>query len=73
MGMFDFVEYKADCSKCGVALPEFQSKDGECLMETLQPKDVRTFYTSCDKCGTWNQFKVVATDITIERVARDES
>lgn len=58
MGMFDYVKYEANCRKCGELLKEFQSKDGDCMMETLEPKDVQRFYTNCDACDTWNEFKV---------------
>ena len=61
MGMFDYVKYEANCRKCGHPLADFQSKDGDCVMDTLDPGQVRHFYTSCDKCGTWHNFKVVPT------------
>lgn len=67
MGMFDYVKYKADCIKCGKPLKDdFQSKsalDEESLLRTLEPKDVERFYTNCEHCGTWNNFKVIPMKI----------
>ncbi len=63
MGMYDYVEYEAKCKKCGEPLEGFQSKDAECLLETVLPKDVKDFYTTCEACGQWNEFKVHKTCI----------
>jgi len=73
MGMFDYVKYKANCRKCGEPLSDFQSTsalDGEDLMRMLKPKDVGNFYTNCDKCDTWNEFKVVPQSIKIVHTAK---
>lgn len=69
--MFDYVKYKANCRKCGEPLDNFQSKDGECLLETIEPKDVKRFYTDCDKCGTWNEFEVTPKNGVDIRVLKD--
>jgi hypothetical protein len=58
MGMFDWIEYKHDC-ECGEPLEGFQSKDGDCVLATLQPSDVEGFYTACDDCGKWHDFKYI--------------
>jgi len=58
MGMFDYVKYEAPCTYCGEKLVDWQSKDGECNLEMLEPKDVDCFYTSCSKCETWIEYKV---------------
>jgi hypothetical protein len=58
MGMFDYVNYQADCDKCGQPLSDFQSKDGPCELGFLAASDVDYFYTSCSKCRTWHDFKV---------------
>ena len=47
MGMFDEIDFKFDCPICKNELHDFQSKDGRCLMNMLQPSDVTTFYDSC--------------------------
>ena len=74
MGMFDYVNYKADCRKCGKPLNDFQSKsahDGEDLMRTLEPKDVSNFYTNCEKCNTWNDFKVIPQSMEVVHTDED--
>lgn len=57
MGMFDYVNYECECPECGGKVSGFQSKDGECLMDTLETKDVSNFYSSCDECGGWIEFE----------------
>ena len=59
MGMFDYVAYEAPCKKCGAPLTNWQSKDGDCVMERISFRDVRHFYTSCNTCGTWNEYRVI--------------
>ena len=56
MGMFDYVNFKMPCPECGHEIRDFQSKDGECYMETLELSEVFRFYGSCDKCNLWVEF-----------------
>jgi len=67
MGMFDYVKYKAPCWKCGTELSNFQSKNGECLMNTVTPQQlgVGSFYTGCPKCRAWNEYDVIPKEIKI--------
>ena len=67
MGMFDTVKYKAPCWKCGHELTDFQSKSGECLMDTVTPKFLGngSFYTSCFKCHAWNEYDVITKEVEI--------
>lgn len=65
MGMFDYIKYKAPCRKCGFILTEWQSKDGECELATLEPSQVETFYGICPQCETWNRYKVIPLSIEI--------
>lgn len=53
MGMYDYINYEAPCPKCGEVIKDWQSKDGLCTLEKLEPYQVDNFYTSCRKCGTW--------------------
>lgn len=53
--MFDTVVYEMPCPLCGAKVSDFQSKDGACFLELLQPHDVRNFYSGCGKCGAWIQ------------------
>lgn len=70
MGMFDYVEYAANCRLCDRPLAQFQSKDGECRLELLQPSAVERFYEMCS-CGAWNEFKV--TDGVVSRVPPEDA
>lgn len=58
MGMFDYVRYSAPCYKCGHTLNEWQSKDHDCSLDTVEPTQVSRFYTACPKCRAWNEYKV---------------
>jgi hypothetical protein len=59
MGMFDYVRYSAPCFKCGEVLTEWQSKDGDCALDTIEPPIGGRFYADCPKCRTWNEYKVI--------------
>ena len=41
-----------NCPRCKKDMGEFQSKDGDCGMETLDWWEVDNFYTSCEHCRT---------------------
>ena len=73
MGMFDHVEYGAPCYKCGEKLTDFQSKDAQCMMGVLEPKDVRCFYTICEKCQTWNEYEVIVQTFDLQLVKRERA
>ena len=55
MGVFDYVRYEADCPHCGKRLTEFQTKDGDPYMNTVEPKDVWEWYALC-ACGAFVTF-----------------
>jgi hypothetical protein len=38
-------------------MEDFQSKDGTCSMSRIEITEVDSFYSSCDKCGTWVDYK----------------
>jgi len=50
MGMFDDVNVEIDCPKCGSTLNHFQSKDGNCELEKIDPENVLSFYDFCTVC-----------------------
>lgn len=56
MGMFDTINVKLPCPKCGTMMKDFQSKDNECLLLKLDPSHVDNFYSTCSKCGEWVEF-----------------
>lgn len=57
MGMFDEVHFQMACPTCGTVMKNFQSKDGVCELETVEPDAVNNFYCSCRKCLTWVEFR----------------
>jgi NMD protein affecting ribosome stability and mRNA decay len=50
MEMFDWVKFRVPCPKCGREVENFQSKDGDCLLEELDFWQVDNFYSYCDNC-----------------------
>ncbi len=56
MGMYDRVEHECKCPICDNKVNKFQSKDGKCRMEVLNPNEVSNFYAECEKCGAWLEF-----------------
>ena len=76
MGMFDTVEYEADCPECGTRVFDWQSKDGPCAFEVLRPEQVRGFHTVCPKCKAWLEGAVKVLkyriDITATPFAQEE-
>jgi phage FluMu protein Com len=59
MGMFDYVNFKAPCKKCGKELTNFQTKDLECELVVVEPEKCERFYDSCPDCKTWNEYEVI--------------
>ena len=55
MGMYDYVNFKTNCPKCGTELSAFQTKDANCNLDWVDPVAINNFYTSC-KCGNWIEF-----------------
>ena len=56
MGMFDDINFETKCPNCKTKVNGFQSKDGSCLMITLEFWDVNNFYDSCPECSTWIEY-----------------
>ena len=73
MGMFDYVDYECVCPVCKSKVSGFQSKDGDCMMETLNPLSLHSFYTSCEQCGCWIQFNSKPTNNYVRTVIGKES
>ncbi len=55
--MFDYVDYECICPVCNKKVSGFQSKDGNCIMETIDTSKINNFYTVCRQCGCWIEFK----------------
>ena len=56
MGLFNYVNFAMDCPKCGTPLHGFQTKDGDCCLDTVEIEAVTEFYASCNKCKHWTEF-----------------
>lgn len=68
MGMFDTVIFEAPCQSCGVVINGFQTKDGDCVLaeitvhELFKKAGKARFYTSCEHCGVWNEYRLEPSD-----------
>ncbi len=51
MGLFDSVNVRIPCPKCGATVDGFQSKDAQCNIMLIDPTEVDRFYDYC-RCGT---------------------
>jgi hypothetical protein len=53
MGLYDNVNFRMDCPRCGTLVEGFQTKDGDVWLNTVEPEAVLTFYSICDTCKQW--------------------
>lgn len=53
MGMFDYVNFKMPCPKCGSEIHGWQTKDSACYLDTVEPDSVNNFYAPCNQCKAW--------------------
>jgi len=56
MGMFDYVNFKMPCPKCGSEIHGWQTKDSACYLDTVEPDSVNNFYAPCNQCKAWIDF-----------------
>jgi len=56
MGMFDYVYVNLPCPWCGHMSNMYQSKDGPCNLNVVEPQSVMNFYESCTNCGKWIEY-----------------
>jgi hypothetical protein len=72
MGMFDYVKFKKPCSKCGSDNVIFQSKAGNCTLDTVEPYTLNWFKGYCGECRNIDYYEVKSTilctvaDVAIE-------
>ena len=61
MGMYDSVHYEGSCPFCGVTIPakSWQTKDLDCMLDVVEltQPGLWGFYTSCDGCGEWVEYR----------------
>lgn len=55
MGMYDSVNFTMPCPNCGKQLSDFQTKDKDCTLITVEPDMVSNFYDYCS-CRCWVEF-----------------
>jgi hypothetical protein len=58
MGMYDNINFEIECPKCKKLIKGFQSKDGVCMLETLDFWEVNNFYSSCSNCFCYIEFNI---------------
>lgn len=56
MGLFNYVNVRVDCPGCGDGPLGFQTKDGDLMMDTVDPDSLAEFGAICKKCGLWTGF-----------------
>lgn len=66
MGVFDYVTYSCDCPSCGAPIKEFQTKDGDPYLNTVEPWTVREFHAFCDGCKACLRFDAVPVEVRWE-------
>lgn len=54
--MFDYVNVQMPCPNCGELHKNFQSKEGRCTLDTIEPDGLSNFYGPCSCCGAWIEF-----------------
>ena len=65
MGMFDNIaDYECDCPRCGYKIIGFQTKDADCVLDTITPihEKVEHFYRACSNCSLWVEFRLTYED-----------
>ena len=58
MGMYDNINYECTCPVCQGKVNNFQSKSGDCVLDTLEPTQVENFYSLCGECGCRLEFNI---------------
>jgi hypothetical protein len=71
MGMYDDVVLEMKCPKCGEPIDDFQSKDGDCILEKLQPYEINHCYSSCAGCGAWIDLRISERAMAMKKAAMD--
>lgn len=56
MGMFDYVDAPPVACPCGAEVSGWQSKDADCFLEHVDPRQVDRFYSTCTACGRRHEF-----------------
>ncbi len=73
MGMYDNVNFKCRCPNCGGEVTGFQSKDGDCVLDMIEPISVSNFYSKCYDCDYWLEFAEKPREVKIFELISDKS
>jgi hypothetical protein len=57
MGSYDEVNFSIECPACKKEVNGFQTKDLRGFFETVEYWECDNFYSACDWCATWIEFK----------------
>ena len=59
MGMFNYVDFRCFCPRCGEPVDGFQTKSSKTYLycSTVSPEECDDFYSECRKCGLWIEFE----------------
>ena len=73
MGMFDYVDVDGpvDCPHCEKPITgrDWQTKDGDCMLDHLHWTQVHNFYTHCPHCNGWVEYIRDKVDKDVPRFA----
>lgn len=73
--MYDHVDIKIKCPKCGTILNDFQTKDGPCCYDNIGPlsvfkrgpygkRDTLIAYDICENCNCWVDVEMPLVPVT---------
>jgi len=71
MSLFNYVEYKHNCSNCGIPLSGFRSQHELGTMGVVPVKEVSGFSAKCHDCGFVHQFTTVREIVLKDVVLRE--
>lgn len=61
MGMYDSVDFSMVCPICSETITGFQTKDRDCLLDTVSPVGLDRFYAQCFGCKSWVEVRAANT------------
>jgi len=56
MGLYNLVDFEISCPHCGSLVKNFQTKDGDNMLITVEFTSVDNFYAICSHCQTFVEF-----------------
>ena len=67
--MFNEVNFSMTCPICEAEVNGFQTKEGNLLLDNVEPDSVNNFYSNCDNCfssgvNTWIEYSRTSKETT---------